>query len=73
MAAKTIAIRPSIFPGLSLAGLGAAALAMLRMPVATYYGAICGHAPVAAHCPACYAAAAMIVAGLAAAVAASRA
>ena len=51
--------------GLSLMGLGAGLLAMLHGQVPTYYGGICGHAPLMAHCPGCYAAAALIVAGAA--------
>ena len=51
---------------LQVAALGAT-LFVLRMPypVQVPYGGVCGHAPGQAHCAVCYAAAAMVIIGVA--------
>jgi hypothetical protein len=56
--------RARVAIGLAFALAGAVSLWLLMAPIGRF-GRICGHAPGGLHCPACYAAAAVIVAGLA--------
>ncbi len=51
--------------GLGLVGLGAGLFATLHGQTPAYAGGICGHAPLMAHCPGCYVAAALIAGGAA--------
>jgi hypothetical protein len=60
-------------PGLSVSAFGAAMMEwLMRPPVALAYGQICGHPPGQLHCPACYAAAGMVMLGLASTLVAAR-
>jgi tRNA A37 threonylcarbamoyltransferase TsaD len=55
-------------PGLAASATGAGALAWLMRGPAFAYGHLCGHAPADLHCPACYAAVALLLLGLASSV-----
>jgi len=60
-------------PGISVSAFGAAMLEwLMRPPVALAYGQICGHRPGELHCPACYAAAGVMILGLASSLVATR-
>lgn len=65
--------RMATLPGLSFAALGAGLYAwLMRAPPGLAYGHICGHSPGELHCPACYAAAGMVILGLASSLLAMR-
>jgi hypothetical protein len=63
----------AIAPGLGAAALGAGLYAwLMRAPVGFANSPICGHHLGEFHCPACYAAAGMVIVGLAASLLATR-